>query len=63
MIASKAAHLHKFEHPATQTIMLYDHRKVEGQKIAPGIAGKDVIKLRVCKCGKSQAYDLERTIG
>ena len=48
-------HKHKFEHTAAKNVMLY-----KGSK--GGVAGKDTIKMLVCKCGKTQAYDLERTV-
>lgn len=59
MIASKAEHLHKFEKTATQKVMLY---KGTNNSNGGSVTGTDLIKMRVCKCGKAQAYDLERTL-
>lgn len=57
MIASQKEHFHKFEKKATQKVVLY---KNTGQ--GASVTGTDLIRMRVCKCGKSEAYDLERTI-
>jgi hypothetical protein len=52
MIAQKQSHVHKFDKPSTKKVLLNS-----GLKTAI-----DIIKLRVCSCGKTEAYDLERTI-
>jgi hypothetical protein len=56
-------HIHKYEKQAIRTVLLYDYRPIEGQKpLQPGTAGKDIIKLLLCACGATLAYDLERTV-
>ena len=52
MIAQKEAHVHKFNIPTTQKVLLS-----AGQKIAV-----DILKQFQCECGKTITHDLERTI-
>lgn len=50
MIANKTGHVHKYIAKKSIKIPLAAGRKT----------AVDLIKQRVCKCGKTQAYDLER---
>lgn len=55
-------HIHKYESVKTTHVILYDYRNVDNVVKEPGVAAKDTIKYRICKCGKTEAFDLERTI-
>lgn len=50
MVRKGDDHVHKFIKLAEKKVPLSVGRKT----------GTDLIKLRVCECGKTQAYDLER---
>lgn len=57
---SKEPHVHKYDKPATKTIILTKYRKEDGKMKDVAISGKDVIKQFKCECGKTLATDLER---
>lgn len=48
----KQAHVHKFDKQRIIPVLLTSGR----------YKAKDLIKQRVCKCGKAESYDLERTV-
>lgn len=50
-------HMHKYIRSGTQKVLV---TKITGHGGTP--SASDLIKLRVCKCGKTEAYDLVRTI-
>lgn len=58
----KEPHIHKFDTPAEKKVLLAQYRSEDGKVAYVGTTGADIIKLRVCACGKSYAYDLERVV-
>lgn len=60
IIKPQNIHIHAFKKKAIKKILLYKitDRGVGGSSVS----GQDLLKLRLCDCGKYQAYDLERTV-
>jgi hypothetical protein len=56
------SHIHKFDTPIEVEVPLYnyelDRRTGKTMRVQ---SGTDIIKSFKCKCGKTEAYDLERT--
>lgn len=50
---SNEPHKHIFKDIKPKKIPLYNETS--------GISGYDMMKLRKCECGKTQAYEVERT--
>lgn len=53
-------HEHRFDQEAEEVVLLGKYRPEEGEMKYTSTSGKDIIKLRKCKCGKQYAYTLER---
>lgn len=57
----KEQHECKFDELAEVHVPIRRYVKEHGKMIADTMTGKDVLKQRKCKCGKTETYDLERT--
>lgn len=62
MIATKPVnvHMHEFTKRAIKSVLVY--RVTTHEDGGSSVAAKDKLLLRLCTCGKYQAYDLQRTV-
>jgi len=58
----KEEHECKFDIPAEQDILLASYKQGDGKMEYQGTTAKDTLKMWKCSCGRTQTYDLERTI-
>jgi len=61
MIATKEPHVHKFK-PKRTKVLLHKYENIEGKPEDVALTGYDVLKQFVCDCGKTETYDLIRTL-
>jgi hypothetical protein len=57
----KTQHVHQFK-PRKQTVLLAAYRPESGTMTYQNTVGKDILKQLVCKCGRVETVDLERTV-
>lgn len=58
----KEVHTHEYKETIEAKVPLRRYVKEDGKQVADTITGVDIVKIRKCKCGKEQAYDLTRSI-
>lgn len=53
-------HVHSYKKKTFKKVLLY--KITDRDSGGSSVTGKDKLLLRLCACGKYQAYDLERTL-
>lgn len=61
-MSDDSPHQHKFDKVFEQPTLVAKYRQEEGEIKYIATTGKDILKMRKCKCGATETYDLERTI-
>lgn len=55
----KQAHVHDFK-PKDEKVLVAQYRVEDGKTKYINTTGADILKQRVCKCGKVETFDLKR---